>query len=195
MFVALALASTQQHLFAADLKLHALLRGKLAPAVKPLMQLLSLLGSGVFLVLLASGASMLLWRRRPRVARWLPAVVAGSILLGSLAKLVVARPRPSGTAHGFPSGHVFTSVVFFGAIIYLVATSIRHRGWRAAAIGACVVLIAGIAYSRLYLNAHWFTDVLGGLIGGGAYLLFAVHWAGPRGDSADFAAIHRLGAG
>ena len=38
------------------------------------------------------------------------------------------------------------------------------------------VVVLGIAYSRIYLNAHWFSDVLGGLSGGAAYLALGISW-------------------
>jgi membrane-associated phospholipid phosphatase len=46
--------------------------------------------------------------------------------------------------------------------------------------GACVLVVLGVAYSRIYLNAHWLTDVLGALAGGTAYLLLLLAWIDVR---------------
>ncbi len=68
------------------------------------------------------------------------------------------------------------SVVFYGALLYVLWTLVQRRLWRWTGTGACALVISGVAYSRLYLNAHWLTDVLGALAGGTAYLLFGVAW-------------------
>jgi undecaprenyl-diphosphatase len=98
----------------------------------------------------------------------------GSAAAEWLLKWLVARRRPRGGPFAFPSGHVFTSVVFFGVVIYLLWTRDVARPWRMAGTAVCGLLIVGIALSRMYLRFHWLTDVLGGLSGGAAYLLIAL---------------------
>ena len=66
--------------------------------------------------------------------------------------------------------------VFFGALIYLLWTADLPRRWRWIGSSPAVVAILGIAYSRVYLNAHWLSDVLGGFTGGAAYLGFGITW-------------------
>ena len=66
--------------------------------------------------------------------------------------------------------------VFFGALIYLLWTADLPRRWRWIGSSLAVVAILGIAYSRVYLNAHWLSDVLGGFTGGAAYLGFGITW-------------------
>jgi undecaprenyl-diphosphatase len=51
-----------------------------------------------------------------------------------------------------------------------------RRRRRYLLIGACTGAVATVAYSRLYLDAHWLSDVVGGLTAGLAYLLVAI-WA------------------
>src|SRR5207245_625975 len=76
------------------------------------------------------------------------------------------------SAYGFPSGHTFGAVVFFGGLIYFLWTIELRRIWRWTGTVVLVLLILGVAASRLYLRAHWLSDVLGGFAGGIAYLLF-----------------------
>lgn len=68
------------------------------------------------------------------------------------------------SAHGnaFPSGHAQTAAVVWG----LLATRARSRG----GMIACIVIIALIAFCRLYLGVHWPADVIGGLLIGGGTL-------------------------
>jgi membrane-associated phospholipid phosphatase len=78
-------------------------------------------------------------------------------------------------AFGFPGGHVMASVVFFGVLIYVLWTATRRVRGRSALTSFAVVLVVGIAYSRLYVNAHWLTDVLGELEGAD-YLACSLAW-------------------
>jgi undecaprenyl-diphosphatase len=75
----------------------------------------------------------------------------------------------------FPSGLVGFYIAFFG----LVAFFIHHVKWftrtfRITAISLCLGLIFSIPFSRIYLGAHWFIDVLGGFMTGSIYLSILV---------------------
>jgi undecaprenyl-diphosphatase len=104
----------------------------------------------------------------------------GAIALFVLAKWIVARPRPKLSPYGFPSAHTFGAVVFFGGVIYLLWTIEMNRARRWVATAGLVLLILGVAVSRLYLRSHWLSDVLGGLTGGLAYLLIFLLTIDPR---------------
>jgi membrane-associated phospholipid phosphatase len=125
----------------------------------------------------------ILWRRRRRWALALPVVMAGAGLLQLTAKWTIHRPRPNLDPWGFPSAHVLSVVVLLGCLTYLVATSGLKGRWRALGIGLGVTGVGTVAYSRMYLDAHWLSDVLGGLTIGLAYLLLAlwlVSWLATR---------------
>ncbi|MGH7346909.1 MAG: phosphatase PAP2 family protein, partial [Candidatus Rokuibacteriota bacterium] len=76
--------------------------------------------------------------------------------------------------------HTFGAVVFFGGMIYLLWTVEMRPLWRWMATAGLLLLILGVAVSRLYLRSHWMSDVLGGLTGGVAYLLFFLLAVDPR---------------
>jgi membrane-associated phospholipid phosphatase len=93
------------------------------------------------------------------------------------------RPRPhqyfaAGPAlhssHGFPSGHALASAALYGMLLALVRSRVRSRGWRRVITGGLLLLILSIGFSRIYLGAHWPSDVLGGFALGGAYCWLAV---------------------
>ena len=66
-------------------------------------------------------------------------------------------------------------VVFFGLMAYLIAmASSRRRRWRALACLIAAVPVIVVAFSRLYLDKHWLSDLVGGLAIGAAYLLLAI---------------------
>ena len=66
------------------------------------------------------------------------------------------------------------TLVFSGVLLYLLWVFAVGRGWRVVTTVGCALLTCGVAYSRLYVNAHWLTDVMGGLAGGIAATTLAV---------------------
>jgi undecaprenyl-diphosphatase len=139
------------------------------------MRLLTSLGDTAGMIPLIGLGMALLWRRSRRWALALPFLMAGAGLLQYVTKWAANRPRPGDAPWGFPSGHVLTLVVFFGVMVWLVATaSRRRRRWRLAAAAACTVTVGAVAFSRLYLDRHWLSDLAGGLLAGLAYLLLAI---------------------
>ncbi|HMH51375.1 MAG TPA: phosphatase PAP2 family protein [Candidatus Acidoferrum sp.] len=144
------------------------------PILEVTMRTATRMGDGWMLLVFTVVTWLVLRRAGDRLASRLPVVMLGSAAAEWLLKWLVARRRPRGGPFAFPSGHVFTSVVFFGAVIYLLWTRDVARPWRLAGTTVCALLIVGIALSRMYLRFHWLTDVLGGLSGGAAYLLIAL---------------------
>jgi membrane-associated phospholipid phosphatase len=163
-----------------DVAARSLVQRERHPALDAPVRLLSDLASASVLVPLNLVVLIALWRRHQGLARLVPSLTLVSTLLGAVTKWLVARPRPGLTGYGFPSGHVLVAVVFYGAVMYLGWTLFERALWRWAGPGAAVLVILGVAYSRLYLDAHWLTDVLGALTGGGASLLVALAWVEHR---------------
>jgi len=144
------------------------------------MQALTVLGHGPALTALTVLASLLLWHA---ARRWwalaLPGLMAGTGALQFLAKWAVDRPRPNLAPWGFPSGHVLSLVVFFGLVAYWLCTSAIKQYWQVAGgVGGAGIVLA-VAFSRLYLEAHWLSDVVAGFLLGLAYL-FLVLWLSQR---------------
>lgn len=105
-------------------------------------------------------------------------LVAGAISSG--IKVWVGRPRPTedlvtivekAQHQSFPSGHTLFYTVFFGFMIVVMGNykSFPHA-LRVAVVAICGLMIFMGPVSRVYLGAHWFTDVLGGFVLGLIYL-------------------------
>lgn len=179
-FLGLAGLAFNQQFFDLDHTAQDLVRAGQYSELRPLMQLLSLLGSGYVLIPLSIVAYVLLKRQGHRAARYVPGMFVGAFAVFALTKWVVARPRPKLSPYGFPSAHTFGAVVFFGGVIYLLWTMDVRRVWRWVGTAGLLLLIAGVAVSRLYLRSHWLSDVLGGVTGGVAYLLIFLLAIDPR---------------
>ncbi len=158
-----------------DRAVHDLLQGLRTPWADRLMAALTLPGDvrvwGA--VALAVGALLALRRAGKALAHWAGAV-AGAWALTHALKALTAVPRPLGEptgpfGHAFPSGHVTLSATVYGLTAVLLARELAPpRRWLAYAAAAALVL--PVALSRLYLGAHWLTDVLGGLALGVAWV-------------------------
>ena len=179
-FLALGVLAFNQHFFDLDHSAHDMVSAGIYPQLRPLMQALSRIGSGYVLIPLTILAYWLLRRHGHRAARWVPGMLAGAFVVFALAKWIVARPRPKLSPYGFPSAHTFGAVVFFGGVIYALWTIEMRPLWRWVGTIGMLLLIVGVAVSRLYLRSHWLSDVVGGVTGGAAYLLFFLMAADPR---------------
>jgi undecaprenyl-diphosphatase len=81
-----------------------------------------------------------------------------------------------GNLNSFPSGHMVRTVVAYGLIAFVVRRLAPWRLARDLAIPIAVVLIIVEAFDRLYLDVHWESDVIGGLLLGAIALLSASVW-------------------
>ena len=131
-------------------------------------------GYAVIAAVIILGAYLLIHRSYLDFVLMLLATGPGSGLMWMM-KVFFARVRPedplAGSAgHSFPSGHSFWAVVIYGFVLYLVWTHARSRPLKIAATILLAVLILLIAWSRIVLNVHWMSDVLGGLAFGLTWL-------------------------
>ena len=174
-YLVLALAAAQQQFLPLDRGVRAWVQPMRSGWLDVSMQTVSFLGDPAGLIPLILVASAALWRASRRWALLLPVLMAGTGVLQLAGKCAADRPRPNATPWGFPSGHVLSLAVFFGIMAFLLVTlSERRRRWRVSACLACGAAVGLVAASRIYLDMHWLSDVIGGFALGTAYLLIAI---------------------
>ena len=115
--------------------------------------------------------------RRAR-SRWIVpfilAVVGGEEILATVIKQIVDRARPAFNSAAatlgpsFPSGHTTAAAAFYAAAALLLGRR-RPRAARAVLNGVAVGIAVAVAASRVLLDVHWLTDVIGGLALGWAW--------------------------
>ena len=142
-----------------------------SPILYQIAYVITWAGSPIAMVALAVVAGLWFYRRHGhRKAGVLVAAPAvGGIISGSV-KHLYGRARPPGAlllnmrTYSFPSGHALTSAAVAVTLCYVMARE-KIISWRVAIlIGALVPLLVGL--TRLYLDVHWTTDVVGGWTAG-----------------------------
>lgn len=154
-----------------------------SPALVPAARLLTHLGDVVTVAAAAViVAAWLLFRGRRRRALLLVGIVASERLLIEGMKTVFDRARPDPLGHevavhnlAFPSGHSANAMAGWLAIALLAASPRLRRP--AIALALAIALVTGL--SRLILQVHWPSDVLGGWAFGAAWTLFLVRMFDP----------------
>jgi undecaprenyl-diphosphatase len=154
-----------------------------SPVIRSMFVGITQLGDEPFLsVLTLAVAAMLVYRRRWGLALAFVLIVLCGAMFDSWAKNLFGRIRPMlhdaaihETSYSFPSGHSMESMVAYGALAYLLILALPpRRKVRLAAVAALSLLIVAIGFSRMYLAAHWFTDVIGGFTLGAAWLALCI---------------------
>jgi membrane protein DedA with SNARE-associated domain/membrane-associated phospholipid phosphatase len=148
-----------------------------SPALVSVAKVLTNLGSSpvTALVALATAIGVAL-RRRYIDAGMLIAGWALSFAAAHLAKAAYDRPRPSGalidtSLSSYPSGHALYSVTFVACATVLVRAG---TGWavRISAVTVAIGLVVLVGLTRVYLRAHYLSDVVGGVALGVAVWAF-----------------------
>lgn len=142
--------------------------------VTMLMNVITFFGTigGVTLILLLM---ILVSRFQKRVLLY-SALILSTYLINGVIKNIVMRPRPAATpltfadGYSFVSGHSSTSIVMSVILIAKFVPNIKNQVLRNCWIVILSVLPFCIAFSRLYLRVHYFTDVLGGWLVAVIYL-------------------------
>ena len=174
-FLVAAWFARHEDFSALDRGARTLVRDGRALALDRPMRALGVLGSGYVLLPVTLICSAVCWRRGHRVvAVALPLIGLASAGVLALTKWLVNTPRPTLRGYGFPSGHVFGVTVFVVIAVYLLWLFELPRATQRLARAVGIVFIIAVGYSRLHVNAHWLSDVVGGLLAGLALATVAI---------------------
>ncbi len=151
------------------------------PLLQPIMIAASFLGLPLVLIVVAVAAALTSWRyAHPRIALGFVAGLVG-LCLNTMLKLYFQRARPDTLyatgmhvkSFSFPSGHAYGGMVVYG-LFAVLAYKYLPQPWNTLVSLALALLIILIGLSRIYLGAHYPTDVVAGWALGAMTLLVII---------------------
>lgn len=133
------------------------------------MDITALGGIAVLVIFAAMAVGFLLIRGKKLSALLTVVGLAGGVCLSEGLKAVFDRPRPPSEYQlvetlnaSFPSGHALMATVFYLSVGVMLTRAFPMRQMRAYALFWAVVLVLLIGLTRIYLGAHWASDVIAG---------------------------------
>jgi membrane-associated phospholipid phosphatase len=160
-------------------------------------QIHSPVGMGVMALIVA----VFIWRHGDRY--WvlsLALALGGGMLLNTALKFAFGRDRPKWddpllttlTSQSFPSGHTAGATLFYGFLAAYMVWRMKNNAARILAVLVCVLMVTVVGFSRVYLGAHYVSDVLAAASFSTAWLVFSLiavrYYAKRRSGSAPAAA-------
>jgi undecaprenyl-diphosphatase len=124
-------------------------------------------------------AAYLFYKNFKKNALLLVVAMIGNVAITTVVKTVVHSARPPNglipeTGFSFPSGHVTSTVVLLGLLTYFIWLYWKSSGAKALTSMVFVGVAFLVGFSRLYLNVHWLSDVLGGYLMGVFWFTFSI---------------------
>ena len=132
---------------------------------------ITFLGSTLFIVLLCIVFLILfIVLKKKNIGLVISSVLIISTLFNNLLKIIFCRTRPDviklvhESSYSFPSGHTMASVSMYGILIYILIKSNINKKIKLILITILGILPILVGLSRVYLGAHYISDIIGGFI-------------------------------
>ena len=152
-----------------DVYFHNILYKDNMPYLDAFMKIITFFGSSIFMIFLVI-LLMLIFIKNKRIKGFdIAGVMIISTLLNNAIKLIIKRPRPEyitvvEKTFSYPSGHTMASASLYLLLSYFIYKSNLDKKYKILLISFLMILTLLIIISRIYLGAHYFSDVFGGLL-------------------------------
>ncbi|MFA5749726.1 MAG: LssY C-terminal domain-containing protein [Candidatus Shapirobacteria bacterium] len=133
-------------------------------------------GEVIIIGIIILGLILILLKNWRFLKTLLISVIGGEFFVW-IIKNIIDRPRPpltnalvNETSYSFPSGHTFVAICFYGLLVYFILQSEKNKFLKIISFLIGLTLIIWVGLSRIYLGAHWPSDVLASFNAGIAWL-------------------------
>lgn len=134
---------------------------------------------GIIVAVLLALVLYLLFKQKEATI-WFAATVALSLALNTVIKVIIGRERPdihrlaafaNEAGKSFPSGHSIFATIIFGSIFFICLGKLKNRSSKILLGILCIILIALVMFSRIFVGVHYPSDTIGGFLEGISILL------------------------
>jgi len=147
------------------------------------------LGSTIFIIVACLAILVIcILMKKKKIGFVIVGSVAISTIVNNVIKLIFRRPRPEvrrlvvEKSFSFPSGHTMAAVTLYGILIFFVMRSKLNKKVKLAISIVLGLLPICVAISRIYLGAHFASDVIGAAITSTALLLVETYFIAKHYD-------------
>jgi len=194
-FIAMTIAVAAGAFSTLDLQVAQATHDAWLPSLHGLFQAIAELGSLELTTVLMAGLTFYLWRSGFGSDALVFIVFIAAQVFELYYKLNLAHRQPprsllqadgpsitqlfakgESIGNSFPSGHVLRAVIVYGLLAFVVRRLATSPRVRTLAAVVAIAIIALVSFDRLYLDVHWESDVIGGLLLGAIALLAGTVW-------------------
>lgn len=134
---------------------------------------------GIIVAVLLALVLYLLFKQKEATI-WFAATVVLSLALNTVIKVIIGRERPdihrlaafaNEAGKSFPSGHSIFATIIFGSIFFICLGKLKNRSSKILLGILCIILIALVMFSRIFVGVHYPSDTIGGFLEGISILL------------------------
>ncbi|MBH52675.1 MAG: hypothetical protein CL785_05980 [Chloroflexi bacterium] len=131
--------------------------------IKDLMQIISLPGTLYGILITSLTLSIFAYFRLNLKSSLLPLLIVPLVAMNETIKPLIGRPRPGdASSFGFPSSHAFETILVMGLIWFIFVNNNSKESSKRILLGIMLLWSTAVGISRIYLDRHWFTDIIGG---------------------------------
>lgn len=159
-----------------DITANAFMQSIQNPALTTFSKFIAIIFDPITLIIISLIiAAFLYFREEKKQAIFLASTMLTTGIIIKLLKEIFQRARPLNalilkSGFSFPSGSTTVALVFLGLIIYLFS----GKKYKFVTILTATLMILLIGFTRIYLQVHWLTDVVGGIFIGGIILITSI---------------------
>lgn len=180
--ITIGVITEKQWVYTFDITLINFIQSFVSPPLTAVVSILTDIGGVreiIFLTILVTG--FLFLRKWYIAGLWLGGTVLFSTVILTFMKIFVGRERPdilviaTEQSQSFPSGHSTLSTVFYGLLGFTLIILVKKISQKIIIAATASLIISFVMLSRIYLGAHFPSDVLGGLTFGSASTLISLY--------------------
>lgn len=163
-----------------DNKIYSIVTSNTNGFLDNLYKVFTFLGSTIFII--GACLAILIFVKNKKVAGIIVGSVAISTIVNNVIKIIFRRPRPEvrrlvvEKSFSFPSGHTMAAVTLYGILIFFIMKSKMKKNVKIAISVVLGLLPICVAVSRIYLGAHFASDVTGAAVTSTVLLLVETYF-------------------